>query len=131
MARSIWWLGCTALKLVWSNFDDDFITFSSTDCAKNTHETIDLFFKCLGWKYAEEGEKSGEFAKTFGALGIEVDLENVTSGFVEFKNTPKRVCELVDYIDNVIKVGSMDLLSSQKLRGRMQLADSQLFGLDV
>ena len=128
VAHSIWWLGCTALKLVWSNFYDDFITFSSCDCAKNTHETVDLFFKCLGWKYAEEGEKSGEFAKAFGALGIEVDLENFTSGFVEFKNTPKRVCELVDCIDNFIKAESMDLLSSQKLRGRMQFADSQLFG---
>lgn len=128
IAHSIWWLGCRALNLVWSNFYDDFITFAAEDCAKNTHETVDLFFKVLGWKYAEEGEKSGEFSTSFNALGIEIDMSNFSCGFAEFKNTEKRVVELVDYIDKALTTGTLDLLSSQKLRGRMQFADSQLFG---
>lgn len=36
--------------------------------------------------------------------------------------------ELVDYIDKALTTGTLDLLSSQKLRGRMQFADSRLFG---
>ena len=28
VAHSLWWLGCKALKLAWSNFFDDFITFA-------------------------------------------------------------------------------------------------------
>ena len=38
IAHSVWWLGCKALNLMWSNFYDDYITFSSDDCVKNTHE---------------------------------------------------------------------------------------------
>ena len=91
-------------------------------------KTIDLYFKLLGWRYAEDGEKSCEFSSSFGALGIEIDLANMANGFVEFKNTQKRVTELVDYIDKALAAGKMDLLTSQKLRGRMQFADSQLFG---
>lgn len=55
-------------------------------------------------------------------------MSNFSSGFAEFKNTEKRVVELVDYIDKALTTGTLDLLSSQKLRGRMQFADSQLFG---
>jgi len=115
IAHSIWWLGCRALNLVWSNFYDDFITFAAEDCAKNTHETVDLFFKVLGWKYAEEGEKSGEFSTSFNALGIEIDMSNFSSGFAEFKNTEKRVVELVDYIDKALTTGTLDLLSGKGL----------------
>ena len=128
VSHSIWWLGCMALGLVWSNFYDDFITFSTDELTSNTDQTVDLFFKSLGWKYATDGDKSSEFSTKFSALGIEVDLTNFSQGFVEFKNTSKRVLELCGYIDKALTDGELKLLDSQKLRGRMQFADGQLFG---
>ena len=128
VSHSIWWLGCMALGLVWSNFYDDFITFSTDELTSNTDQTVDLFFKSLGWKYATDGDKSSEFSTKFSALGIEVDLTNFSQGFVEFKNTSKRVLELCGYIDRALTDGELKLLDSQKLRGRMQFADGQLFG---
>ena len=128
VSHSIWWLGCMALGLVWSNFYDDFITFSTDELTSNTDQTVDLFFKSLGWKYATDGDKSSEFSTKFSALGIEVDLTNFAQGFVEFKNTSKRVLELCGYIDKALTDGELKLLDSQKLRGRMQFADGQLFG---
>ena len=128
VSHSIWWLGCMALGLVWSNFYDDFITFSTDELTANTDQTVDLFFKSLGWKYATDGDKSSEFSTKFSALGIEVDLTNFSQGFVEFKNTSKRVLELCGYIDKALTDGELKLLDSQKLRGRMQFADGQLFG---
>ena len=128
VSHSIWWLGCMALGLVWSNFYDDFITFSTDELTSNTDQTVDLFFKSLGWKYATDGDKSSEFSAKFSALGIEVDLTNFSQGFVEFKNTSKRVLELCGYIDKALTEGELKLLDSQKLRGRMQFADGQLFG---
>ena len=128
VSHSIWWLGCMALGLVWSNFYDDFITFSTDELTSNTDQTVDLFFKSLGWKYATDGDKSSEFSAKFSALGIEVDLTNFSQGFVEFKNTSKRVLELCGYIDKALTDGELKLLDSQKLRGRMQFADGQLFG---
>ena len=128
VSHSIWWLGCMALGIVWSNFYDDFITFSADELTSNTDQTVDLFFKSLGWKDAIDGEKSSEFSNKFSALGIEVDLTNFSQGFAEFKNTSKRVLELCGYIDKALTDGKLTLLDSQKLRGRMQFADGQLFG---
>ena len=40
---------------------------------KNTQDTIDMFLRME--IYAEDGEKSSEFATSFSALGIEIDLK--------------------------------------------------------
>ena len=128
VAHSLWWLGCMALGIIWSNFFDDFICFTSEVLTSNTDHTIDLFFRCLGWKYAVDGDKSSEFSENFSALGIEVNLKNFTNGFAEFKNTDRRIAELCGYIDKALSDNALTLLDAQKLRGRMQFADGQLFG---
>ena len=127
-AHSLWWLGCQELGLVWTNFYDDFVTFARHDNLENTHKTIDLFFRCLGWDYAVEGDKASSFAEQFTALGVVVDLHSFSSGSVKFSNTAKRTTELCGLIDNILSAGSLELKEAQRLRGRMQFADSQLFG---
>ena len=82
----------------------------------------------MGWKYAVDGDKSSEFSNNFSALGIEVNLANFSNGFAEFKNTDKRITELCGYIDKALSDNALTLLDAQKLRGRMQFADGQLFG---
>ena len=128
IAHSIWWLGCSQLKLMWSNFYDDYITFASSGNSKNTEDTVGLFLDLLGWKFAIDGDKAAEFSHQFSALGIVVDLKHFKEGFIEFCNTAKRSNELSDTIQSFIDSGSMSLLESQRLRGRMQFADGQLFG---
>ena len=108
---------------MWSNFYDDYITFALSGNSKNTEDTVCLFLDLLDWKY-----KAAEFSHQFSALGIVVDLKNFSESFVEFCNTAKRSEELSDAIQNFIDSGSMSLLESQRLRGRMQFADGQLFG---
>ncbi len=61
-------------------------------------------------------------------IGIVVDLKNFSEGFIEFCNAAKRSEELSEAIQSFIDSGSMSLLESQRLRGRMQFADGQLFG---
>ena len=128
VAHSLWWLGTHELGLVWTNFYDDFVTFARHDNRDNTHKTIDLFFRSLGWSYAVEGDKANPFAETFNALGIVIDLSCFKEGCVSFSNTAKRTCELVSNIEQILKAGCLSLKDSQRLRGRMQFADSQLFG---
>ena len=47
---------------------------------------------------------------------------------MNFANTPKRIEELVQTSETFLKTKKMTTKESQKLRGRMQFADSQLFG---
>lgn len=128
IAHSIWWLGCSQLKLIWSNFYDDYITFATSENSGNTDKTVCLFFDLLGWKFAVDGDKASEFSSQFSALGIVINLESFTDGFVEFRNTTKRTEELSCTIQDFVDSGKMSLLESQRLRGRMQFADGQLFG---
>ena len=128
VAHSLWWLGCSQLKFMWSSFYDDFITFSRNDGADNTEASVCFFFDLLGWRFAVDGDKASEFSLSFSALGIVVNLEHFLEGWVEFCNTAKRSEELASTIDQMIDKGTMSLLESQRLRGRMQFAEGQLFG---
>ena len=128
IAYSLWWLGCSQLKIMWSSFYDDFKTFSLKESSENTEASVRLFFDLLGWRFAVDGDKASEFSLSFSALGIVVNLEHFLEGWVEFCNTTKRSEELAQAIQHMIDSGTMSLLESQRLRGRMQFAEGQLFG---
>ena len=113
IAHSLWWLGCSQLKLMWSNFYDDFVTFALSENTSNTEATVGLLFDLLGWNYATEGDKACGFDLKFSALGIVVSLEHCVDGFVEFCNTDKRAKELSETIQNFVDSGNMTLLESQ------------------
>ena len=128
VAHSIWFLGVKALGIMWTCFFDDYLTFSNEGLCNNTAHTVDLFFRLLGWKYAVDGDKAQSFSASFTALGIQIDLSGFSKGFINFSNTQKRVEELSAAMSLMLNKGTMTVLESQKLRGRMQFADSQLFG---
>ena len=113
---------------MWTCFFDDYLTFSNEGLCNNTAHTVDLFFRLLGWKYAVDGDKAQSFSASFTALGIQIDLSGFSKGFINFSNTQKRVEELSAAMSLMLNKGTMTVLESQKLRGRMQFADSQLFG---
>ena len=128
VAHSLWWIGCKCLNLMWSNFYDDFVTLAVESNAANVESTVDVLFRLLGWQYATEGAKCKPFDTSFAALGVCVNLRQFPDGYVEFSNTPKRVAELIESINSFLTKGSMSLVEGQRLRGRMQFSDGQLFG---
>ena len=128
IARCLWWWGCKCLKLCWTNFYDDFVTFTGERLAGNTENAVALFFDLLGWQFAREGDKSSPFGSSFSALGIRVSLEHFTDGWVEFANTESRVMEVCGTIHSVLESGELCYKDAIRLRGRLQFADGQLFG---
>ena len=83
VAHSLWWLGCKALHLTWSNFFDDFITLArEPECPLVSLAALQ-FFKLLGWAVAL-GDKDLPFDVRFKALGIEINCELWLSGVVTF-----------------------------------------------
>ena len=128
VSNAIWYVGVKALNIVWSCFFDDYVAFCREELINNTNMAVSLLFKLLGWRFAEEGEKADGFATEFGALGIRIILEESASGIVKFTNTEKRSAELIGIINSLINKGTMTLVEAQRLRGRMQFMDGQLFG---
>ena len=126
-SHALWWLGCVSLGLTWSNFFDDFVTFSRSSESELVAGVIIQFFKLLGWQVSS-GDKDLPFALEFKALGIEISLKDCLTGSVFFKNTDKRVKELVCTITELLDRGKMTQPEALSLRGRMQFAKAQIWG---
>ena len=127
VAHSLWWLGCKALHLTWSNFFDDFITLArEPECPLVSLAAIQ-FFKLLGWAVAL-GDKDLPFDVRFKALGIEINCERWMAGVVSFANTEKRTRELLDTINQILLAGRLRKPDALVLRGRMQFAKAQMWG---
>ena len=127
VAHSLWWLGCKALHLTWSNFFDDFITLArEPECPLVSLAALQ-FFKLLGWSVAL-GDKDLPFDVRFKALGIKICCERWLSGVVSFANTEKRTRELLDTISRILSAGRLRKQDALVLRGRMQFAKAQMWG---
>ena len=128
VAHSLWFLGTTQLSLPWTFFYDDFLCFSRMGLSTNTHQAATLLFKILGWKIAEEGSKATEFSHCLHCLGVTIDLSGTLERVVRISNTTTRVAELTRDIKAILEAGSMKKSLANRLRGRMQFAENQLFG---
>jgi len=127
VAHSLWWLGCTAMKFLWSSFFDDFITLSRKSEASAMSTATSQFFRLLGWMVSA-GEKDLPFSETFKALGVEIDCSAWSTGLVKLRNTAKRISELSETIASTLKRGRLSSQEALVLRGRMQFARAQIWG---
>lgn len=127
-ARAIWWLGVVGCRLMWTSFYDDFICFSQHGLARCTELSVESLFKMLGWLFAEDGDKCQPFDNTCNALGVLFSLKDSAAGCARVHNTQKRIDEVCAEIDEVITAGKLTMKAAQKLRGRMQFADAQVWG---
>ena len=128
LARAVWWLGVTGCLLIWTSFYDDYISFSRPKLIGSTEKTIVALFKLLGWIFAEDGEKARPFDVSCAALGVSFNLEFAASGKALVCNTDSRCTELCEEIEKTIEEGKLMSKQAQRLRGRMQFAESQLYG---
>ena len=128
IVRVVWWIACKCLAIMWTNFYDDFVSFSWEADADRTSSSVELLFDLLGLDFAREGDKALASDCCFGALGIHIDLSNFDRGFIEFSNTEKRKQALQVIISSILETGVLSLPDSLKLRGRLQFAEGQLFG---
>ena len=128
LARAVWWLGVVGCRLMWSSFYDDYIVFSPPSLSRSAELTAGSLFKLLGWVFAEEGRKSKPFDIQCEALGVLFDLSLSKNGICQVTNTASRVEEISAEICRLIEQGHVTQIEAQKLRGRMQFAESQIYG---
>jgi hypothetical protein len=128
LARAIWWIGTVGCKLMWTSFYDDFITCSKPILSRCAESTVISLFRLLGWAFAEDGDKCQPFSNSCEALGVAVDLSNSCMGRAFIRNTDARIQELCADLQAVLDEDKLNAKVAQRLRGRMQFAESQLFG---
>lgn len=128
LARAIWWIGVAGCGLLWTSFSDDFMSLSKPALVSCTANTVIWLFKLLGWSFAEEGDKCVPFASVCETLGVSFDLRSSGLGIALVCNIDSKVTELCSDLQKVIDVGIRGAKQAQRLRGRMQFAETQMFG---
>ena len=128
ISHAIWFVGATQLLLPWTFFYDDFLCYSSSSLAPLTESCVSLFFNLIGWRIATEGSKAESFCESFKCLGVMFDLRESLQTKVYISNTEGRREEITREISAVLENGKLTKSMANKLRGRMQFAENQIFG---
>ena len=128
LSSAIWHIGVHHLDIAWTSFFDDFLVYSDESLASHTEKTVELLFDLLGWKIAKEGGKAMPFSESLDCLGVNIDLKDFTQAVVKISNTEDRKKEILGNISSHLSSRRMTSSEAQKLRGRMQFAENQIFG---
>ena len=128
VARALWWIGVKGCSLIWTSFYDDFLLLSKPELAKSAEQAAVALFKLTGWLFAEDGRKCVPFGACCDALGVSFDLTDSAQLKSCIKNTDTRKNELAADLKVIIDQKVLGAKQAQRIRGRMQFADSQLFG---
>ena len=126
VAHSMWFIGCWALKVIWTHFFDDFVSLASSIEAKAVDLAISTLFGLLGWKVSDSKDKP--FAEGFSALGVWINFERFLKGEVLFHNTDKRIAEVASSLRRATEDPGLTQKDLSRIRGRMVFAGGQLFG---
>lgn len=111
-----------------ANYFDDCVVLGSAVEASTLTGCVKLFFRLLGWRFAETGSKAREFAEIFQAFGISVDVSRLSENLVLFDNTTTRCDEICSALDRVLQERRLCKKEALKLRGRLQFTSGQIFG---
>jgi hypothetical protein len=125
ISRAMWFLLARYLHILSINFYDDYPMVEPKQTSLMARSVAETFFKILGWDIAE-GNKSLPFEDVFEALGISVDLSNLSNGTFTFALKPTRVEELLDISNTVLETGKLNRAECQSLVGKLLFARGQL-----
>ena len=128
LSSAIWHIGVCHLDVAWTSFFDDFLVYSDAPLASHTEKTVEMLFDLLGWKIAKEGGKAMPFSDSLDCLGVNIDLTGFSNAVVKISNTEDRKKEILGNISSHLGSKKMTSVEAQKLRGRMQFAENQIFG---
>lgn len=128
LSAAIWHIGVVHLDLAWTSFFDDFLVYTDLPLANHTEKTVEMLFDLLGWNIAKTGGKAMPFSDTLDCLGVSINLKEVQSGVVKISNTEDRKKEISESLAKHLNSKHMSSADAQKLRGRMQFAENQIFG---
>ena len=89
-ARALWHIAVVWLKLITTQFYDDFPSLELLDNTKGARITFEAMLDLLGWKCSDNPKKSLPFDVVFKMLGVQVDLSQMVNGRVLVCNTEQR-----------------------------------------
>ena len=128
VSHSLWYILVKEFWLLTTNYFDDFVSIATATEASAVQACMHMFFKMLGWRFAESGDKAPDFAQVFQALGVTVNVSAMESKLVTIGNTESRRLELMKSVDEVLQNKRLSKIEALRLRGRLQFAAGNVLG---
>ena len=75
-------------------FFDDYTQVAHQQVAEESQAALEWWIEVLGWQLAKEDKKRKPVSKHCVSLGVELQLDQSTSGIVKFSNKPGRIEEI-------------------------------------
>ena len=126
VSLAIWKVGASLLKLMWSAYFDDFLCLARQSGSRHVDFCVDAIFSLLGWRISKH--KLIAFDSLCKVLGVQLDLRQSADQLCFVSNTEDRVEESVKDIGDILTFRLLTRAEGERLRGRLQLASSQVFG---
>ena len=117
--------GCS-LGIMWTSYFDDFPMISHALHTSSTLACAKGLMGLLGFVYSEE--KLADFDYTAEILGVVLDLREASKGRIAISNKPSRIGELRDALDEILSVGQVIPNKLPSVLGKLQYADSHVWG---
>ena len=117
--------GC-ALGLLWTSYFDDFPMVSHAMHTTSTLACAKGLMSLFGFVYSEE--KLAPFDYTAEILGVVVDLSKASQRKISISNKPSRVEELNLALRDILKSGVVVPNQLPSVLGKLQYADSHVWG---
>ena len=131
IAASIKFIGTVGLRLVWTNFFDDYTALCTESSAAEVTFCVEALLKLLGVKFAATGPKAPDFSEVFKTLGLMVDLSESSKGSFQLGHTEKRVEELLQTLSDLLAADKVEVKALEKLHGRLVWFSSYVFGREL
>ena len=129
ISMAVWFVGCSALSLLWTVFYDDYSIVARSELKDNAAWAVEMLFDLIGLDFAREGKKAVPFSPKFKMLGLTLDLSCFgTEGSFAVSHTSERRSELADALGNVLEKNEIDSKQAERLRGRMIFFEGFAYG---
>ena len=131
IAASIKYIGTVGLRLVWTNFFDDYTTVCAEVAAPEVAFCVESLLALLGVKFAATGPKAPDFSKVCKTLGLVVDLTSSHDGSFTLGHTDRRCQELLGTLGDMLKADKVEVEELERLHGRLVWFNSYVFGREL
>jgi hypothetical protein len=122
VSRSLHHLIC---KLLWGPctcFYDDYPTISPNASSAILSKAMSAMLTLLGWDHAKVGVKAADFSSAFNALGISVQLGNLSKGVFILCNKEGRIERLCAMLEAVKDRGVITRSEAAQIQGHLNFA---------